>query len=154
MCCDLLLAVDQSIFYSSVSKSFKLVTPSQTLLTGSLANTIHAGVDLNLSTYKNIHFKNEKVNLEIVASKSSRDSQVTCQSLHWKFSENKNLIDCFNLNGSFWYGGSEMSDQQFWPINNQVRHQTIFLHFRLLIKSFDILIGYQFIRALCRRCLH
>ncbi len=137
ICFDLLLAVEQSIYFNPISKSLKIITSSQTILTGSLANTINSAVDLSFSTHNSIHFKNEKVHLEIVKSKSSDDGQVTCQSFQWKFSENKNLIDCFNLDNSFWYGGSEMSQQQFWPINNQVRRE-IDIHLELLFSKINL----------------
>ncbi len=152
MWCDLLLAVDQSLFYNPASKSFKLATPSQTLLTGSLANTIHTAFDLELTTSKRIHFRNEKVFLEV--AESPNDNQVTCQSFHWNLSENNELIDCFDLNDHFWYGGSEMSDQQFWPINNQVGIIYSRLKFRQLIKTVASLTGDQLLRAICDGCLH
>ena len=129
---DSLLAFEQNIFYDSISKSFKLTAANRTVVSGSLANTLSArgGIDFEIDNNnigQSLFFSNEKIRLK-VDTYLKEDEKITCQTFTWKFLDKTltatsgidELIDCFDLKGSFWYGGSEMSDQQFWPINNQV----------------------------------
>jgi hypothetical protein len=67
------------------------------------------------------------VKFEVRSKKNTKnlDNDIFCSSYEWvvtnseqdKFAE-QTFEDCFSLGDSFWYGGSESYDQQFWPINN------------------------------------
>lgn len=113
----------KNVFYNSSSKVFKLTKANRTILTGYLAqnlSTDHANVELKFGPDKFISLEFDRVRLEITASEHS--DQITCQRFEWKLLEDgeQELEDCFDLTQGDWYGGSEMENQQFWPINQQV----------------------------------
>jgi hypothetical protein len=58
-------------------------------------------------------------------TKPNTDS-IECKTHLWKIESKpseryalQEFEDCFNLDNSFWYGGAESYDQQYWPINKQ-----------------------------------
>jgi hypothetical protein len=73
-----------------------------------------------ISLAANIKFElRTKINSKVL------DNDIYCSSYEWLItnSEEDRFVDqtfedCFSLGDSFWYGGAESYDQQFWPINN------------------------------------
>ena len=67
-----------------------------------------------------VKYEPQAVDFEI--SEHEYSSKIKCNTFTWKVEsrgENQELEDCFNLEGSFWYGGAESGSQQMWPMNNQ-----------------------------------
>lgn len=74
---------------------------------------------------KKNHYKltlnSKSINIELNVETKTQQN-IECKSIEWSVKNNLNeeFLDCFNIEGSFlWYGGSEMQQQQYWPINNQ-----------------------------------
>ena len=64
-------------------------------------------------------------NIELTLSTKYEQDGIVCNDYDWKIVKTwtspafQEFEDCFDLSGASWYGGSEVADQQYWPINRQ-----------------------------------
>ncbi len=64
-------------------------------------------------------------NIELTLNTYYDQNGITCNDYEWKIVKNwtnpafQEFEDCFSLTDASWYGGSEVADQQYWPINKQ-----------------------------------
>ena len=105
----------------------------QNLLSGNLANLIdYSNYEIENKSFNDSHkllkLKHENGDSIEFTVKSSLANNITCTSFQWSFKSKvpkryNAFEDCFQINSSFWYGGSEMYGSQYWPINKQVYMQ-------------------------------
>jgi hypothetical protein len=101
-------------------------------------------------SFKQFTFNDKRsiVEFRINLNEAKSDKNITCTSFSWSFKNKQSKLksfgteqefeDCFKIDTSYWYGGSEMKNQQFWPINNQVNNFDNFLIFHKIHKiSFE-----------------
>ena len=107
--------------YDLDSKEFTLTTKNgkKATLTGQLGiGRSEIKLVTHNSTTHQITFESS-IRLDIKSTPISDD--ITCTHHQWSSPHiSTQYEDCFSLNTSYWYGGSEMYDQQLWPINDQV----------------------------------
>jgi hypothetical protein len=102
-----------------------------------LGNNPSFNIRNNNDSFKQFEFNNKKsiVEFRINLNEAKNDENITCTSFAWSFKNRQSKLnsfeaeqefeDCFKIDTSYWYGGSEMKNQQFWPINNQVKIEII-----------------------------
>jgi len=119
----------RTLFYHNPStKAFIHLAPSSAkpVLTASIGITLPPATsiitkaieqDLYQLTFES---NDDHVTTKLAIETTHSEGDIQCRSVEWSNDQGKELIDCFDLTGSHWYGGAEMKDQQFWPINKQV----------------------------------
>lgn len=112
--------------YDSNTKSFTYSVTRKPILSGSVGNTLTSDQSsiitetLEADLFQ-LSFKTDLQTTKLTIRPSQANKNVKCNSFEWSSSSAQALVDCFDIQkGSFWYGGAEMSSQQFWPINDQV----------------------------------
>jgi len=124
------LNLDDTIDFSTKTITYK--QGDKIKLNGKFANRI------NYADYKSVVSKSTKSNmLTIQFNALSRaaniqlklntfkQDDITCDNFNWNIINNQNnpafqeFDDCFSLDDASWYGGNEVSNQQYWPINKQ-----------------------------------
>lgn len=120
-----------NLAYDSSTKSFtySATNTSKPILSGSLGNTLTSDQSsiitetLEADLFQ-LSFKTDFQATKLTVRRSLANNNVKCNNFEWSsssLSSAQGLVDCFDIQkGSFWYGGAEMSSQQFWPINDQV----------------------------------
>ena len=104
-----------------------------------LGNTPSFNIRNHNESFKQFEFnyKRSIVEFRMNLNEAKSDEKITCTSFAWSFKNKQSKLesfeteqefeDCFKIDTSYWYGGSEMKNQQFWPINNQVNNFENFL---------------------------
>lgn len=113
-----------------LSKNYQKV-----LLSGAFGNRLKDYSDYDIrslnDSLKIINFqkKNSIIELSINSNKAKIGAEnITCTTIRWRLKKQRKIEqihqdefeDCFKINSGYWYGGSEMNNQQYWPINKQV----------------------------------
>lgn len=118
---------NEHISYNVSSKFLNIVVQNETLLSAKIGNSLpnHLNYEVVLnneqSTVQIVNFKSQYESIELkVVMKEKED--IKCSEISWKTTSQSfsDFNDCLDITESFWYGGSEMKSQQFWPINDQV----------------------------------
>jgi hypothetical protein len=124
---------NEQIVHDLASKKYAIIGPSkEKLLTGTLGNSLELNDYEKINIEKsnngyNVKFKGKSkiASIELSVNSKAKPNDITCTSYKWTVTNNdekyanQEFEDCFNLGDSYWYGGAESFDQQFWPINQQ-----------------------------------
>lgn len=120
---------DDAIDFSTKTITYK--QGEKVKLNGKFGNRI------NYADYKSVVSKNTKSNSRTIQfnalSRAAniqlklntyKQDDITCDNFNWNIININDpapleFDDCFSLDSASWYGGSEVSNQQYWPINNQ-----------------------------------
>ena len=117
----LALQINNEISYDISSKRLKFLVKNETILSGTIGNSLSNDFKYEIVSNNEtlVNFKSKYNNVELkVKAKSYED--IRCSEISWRSKSSTEFNDCLDITESFWYGGTEMKTQQFWPMNDQV----------------------------------
>ena len=131
--------IDSRVYYDFKTRQLKVYSVDKNIprITGDI------GLQVNTGYLKNVNVQSSSDELKFsfvsklpsfayanssltIKRNNKGSSNIECHTYNWiieaqnESPNNQKFEDCFNLAGSYWYGGAEAYRQQFWPINDQM----------------------------------